>query len=214
MTTTAPGSQPQAARDLNTSRLGKRLMALAVAVVTAVAGGVLYAPAAAGHGGPIELTANPDGGGGLEVFAHYQEDGHLVEAIMDLVVEGVAADGRTVSPTELVSSAEGQGRWVTPEPLFLDGDWEVTVSTTTPEEATVTIEFSVEPLEPPTELEPVGGLDESDTDPAEGDTAQAASAEGEGGIFGSVPLALVLAAAAAAAAVAAVVLVLRRRRQA
>lgn len=121
----------------------------------AVAGGVLYAPAAVAHGGPIELTLNPDGAGGFELFAHYQDDGHVVESILDPVLEAEAVDGRTAGPVTLISSAEGQGRWVTSEPVLAQGEWTVTVSTTTPEEASLTTTVSVVPIEVPEPPEPV-----------------------------------------------------------
>ncbi|MFW2513424.1 hypothetical protein ACNI3K_06565 [Demequina sp. SO4-13] len=131
-----------------------RIVMMMVSLVAAVAGGVLYAPAAAAHGGPYELEVHNDGAGGVQVFAYYVEDGHVVEAIMDPVVEAVSAGGIERGPIRLVSSAEGQGRWVSEEPFLDAGDWTVTVTTTTPEEASVTAEYTLAPFDPPADAEP------------------------------------------------------------
>ena len=160
-----------------------RIAAMALTMVAAVAGGVLHAPAAAAHGGPYELEVTHDGAGGLQVLATYEEDGHLVEAVMDVTASAEAADGRTVGPVALVSSAEGQGRWVTEEPLLEEGDWTVTVATTTPLEASTTIDVAVVPLEEPVTAEPAEAAAESTPEPAaEGDSAQQPVAEDAAGI--------------------------------
>jgi hypothetical protein len=119
----------------------------------ALALATLLPTAAQAHGGSYELEVTSDAVGGIEVFATYIDDGHVVSEIMDPVAEATAADGRTAGPVELISSSEGEGRWVTEEPFLDNGDWTVTVTTTQPEEATATVEFTVAPLEPPVEPE-------------------------------------------------------------
>ena len=141
----------------------RKLVSLAAAAVVAVAGGVFIAPAAAAHGGPIELTLNSNGSGEFELIAFYEEDGHIVDAIMDPVLEAVSEDGATAGPINLVSSSVGQGRWVTTERVLSDGDWSVTVSTTTPEEASITIDVSVAPPDTP----PAPPIEEPADEPAE-----------------------------------------------
>lgn len=133
----------------------RKLVSLVAAAVVAVAGGVFIAPAAAAHGGPFELTLSSNGSGEFEVIAFYEEDGHIVDAIMDPALEAVSKDGTTVGPITLVSSSEGQGRWVTTEPVLDEGDWSVTVSTTTPEEASVTIDVTVTPPDTPPPAQPI-----------------------------------------------------------
>lgn len=188
-----------------------RFRVLVVAVFAVVAGGVLYAPAAAGHGGPYEITLTPDGAGGFQMFAHYETDGHLVEAVMDPVVEATATDGRTAGPVSLVSSAQGKGRWVTSEPLLDNGDWTVTVSTTTPEEASTTVEVIVEPLEAPVEPEPIEAAPEAAAGEAD-ETTHTASTDGGTGAFGPVPPWAIAVLIVAALAVAGVQLMRRRTR--
>jgi hypothetical protein len=159
-----------------------RIAAIVLAVLAAVAGGVLYAPAAAAHGGPYELEVSQDGAGGLQVFAKYEEDGHLVAAVMDVTASAESADGRTVGPVALVSSAEGQGRWVTAEPLLDEGEWSVTVATTTPEEASVTVDMEVVLVEAPVAVEPTEAPTEEPSEPVnEGDAAQEQNADGAAG---------------------------------
>ena len=190
-------------------------MSLVAAAVVAVAGGVFIAPAAAAHGGPIELTLNSNGSGEFELIAFYEEDGHIVDAIMDPVLEAVAEDGTTAGPINLVSSSEGQGRWVTTEPVLSDGDWSVTVSTTTPEEASVTIDVSVTPPDTPPPAPPI---EEPADEPAEQVTADVESTEESAadeastdGTATTVPLWAIISLAAAVV-VAVGVLVWRKRK--
>lgn len=118
-------------------------MALAVAFV-------LVSPLSArAHGGPFDLFISPDGAGGVALYAQYVGDGHLVEEIIDPIVTAKASDGRTAGPVSLMSSSEGVGRWVSEEPFLDDGDWTVTVRTTTPDVAEATAEFTVAPLDAP-----------------------------------------------------------------
>lgn len=120
-------------------------------------GAVLFGSvSASAHGGEYVLTVSPDGLGGVSVIGQYVEDGHQVDAILDPVVTAVASDGRTAGPVELVSSAEGEGIWATPEPFLDDGTWTVTVTTTTPLPVTATVEFEVAPLAPPISGEDAG----------------------------------------------------------
>lgn len=106
------------------------------------------APASA-HGGPFQLSIAPDGAGGLSVSASYVEDGHAVTGIIDPVATAVSPDGTTAGPVALISSAEGEGVWVTPSPFLGEGQWAVTVTTTTPESVTSTLDVTVAPLAPP-----------------------------------------------------------------
>ncbi len=181
-------------------------MMMMVSLIAAVAVGVLHAPAAAAHGGPYELEVQNDGAGGVQVVAHYVEDGHRVEAIMDPVVTAVSADGIERGPVRLISSAEGRGRWISEEPFLDTGDWTVTVTTTTPQEVSTTVEFTVEATEPAPapesaapEESPSAEPDASD-DAADGDEASGMSTW------------LIVAIVAVAAAVVAGVLVWRRRQ--
>ena len=104
---------------------------------------------ASAHGGPYEIEFDQDGGGGVTAFARYVEDGHIVDAIMDVTAVAHSADGRTLGPVQLVSSPEGQGLWVSPEPFLDIGVWTVTVSTTTPLEVTAEKEIEVVLAEEP-----------------------------------------------------------------
>ncbi|WP_396667091.1 hypothetical protein [Microbacterium sp. R86528] len=136
-----------------TLSLFTRRIALVLIAVLIIAIAVLPTRAAA-HGGPYELKVSHDGAGGFTVSARYTRDAHVVEAIMDAVVTAVAADGTTVGPVSLVSSSEGIGRWVTPEPILEEGEWTVTAKTTTPQVAHAVIEVNVEPLAAPIGAEP------------------------------------------------------------
>lgn len=184
-----------------------RVAAMALAVIAAVAGGVLHAPAAAAHGGEYELEVSQDGAGGLQVFGRYVEDGHLVDAVMDVTAQAEAADGRTAGPVALVSSSEGQGRWVTEEPFLDEGEWTVTVSTTTPQEASVTADFTVVALEPPPPVEPSASATEAPSEPAgEGDAAQDSASDASG-----IPVPWIVGGALLVAVGAITVVALRRR---
>ncbi|GAA2077401.1 hypothetical protein [Microbacterium hatanonis] len=111
---------------------------------------VLLAPGAArAHGGPIQLTIGPDGIGGVSLYAQYVRDGHMVNEIIDPLVTAKADDGRTAGPVSLVSSSEGQGRWVSEQPFLGEGRWTVTVRTTTPDVAETTAVFTVTELDEP-----------------------------------------------------------------
>lgn len=112
---------------------------------------------AAAHSGHYELQVTHDGAGGINVTGKYEADGHTVEAIMDPVATATTKDGRTAGPIKLVSSAEGQGIWVSPEPFLADGEWTVTVATTTPGEATASATFTVAPIAAPVAPEPLAG---------------------------------------------------------
>lgn len=174
------------------------IVMLMVSLVAAVAGGVFYAPAAAAHGGPYELEVHHDGYGGVEVFAYYEEDGHIVEAIMDPVVTAVSADGVERGPISLISSEEGQGRWISETPFLDTGDWTVTVATTTPEETSTTIEVTVEAQEPQatatsSDPEPSATADDATDPSAQADSAD--DAEGSTGTVLWIVLGVVLVAA-------------------
>ncbi|SDZ25687.1 hypothetical protein [Herbiconiux ginsengi] len=108
-------------------------------------------PAAQAHGGPFQLTVSPDGAGGLIVNAAYVEDGHPVSEIIDPVATAISPSGESVGPVALVSSPEGEGIWVTPEAFLPDGQWAVTVTTTTPSSASTTVDVTVAELAPPVE---------------------------------------------------------------
>jgi hypothetical protein len=174
---------------------------------------VLFAPAAAAtaHSGPWELTVTPDGAGGLSAFGTYTEDGHTVTEIIDPVATAVASDGRTAGPVSLVSSAEGEGLWVTPEPFLDEGEWTVTVATTTPAAVTATTAVTVQPLSPPADPDDASTTTGATDDGAD-ESANAASpdAAGEGSAMPTV-LWIIVGLVALAAVVVAVIVVLRRR---
>ncbi len=131
-----------------------RRAAVAVAIGLLVALAAVLgaaAPAALAHGGPFQLTVSPDGAGGLIVNAAYTEDGHPVSEIIDPVATAVSPSGESVGPLALVSSPEGEGIWITPEPFLPDGQWAVTVTTTTPSSASTTVDITVAELAPPVE---------------------------------------------------------------
>ena len=129
------------------------MRALLIGGILAVGAVLAGATGASAHGGPYELQVASDGAGGIDVIAEYTADGHLVEEIMDPVATATSSDGRVAGPVELVSSAEGVGRWVS-EATFLDeGVWTVTVETTTPTAASATVEFEVAPLAAPISAE-------------------------------------------------------------
>jgi len=125
------------------------MRALLVGGLLAVGAVFAGATAASAHGGPYELRIASDGAGGIDVIAEYTADGHLVEEIMDPVATATSSDGRVAGPVELISSAEGMGRWVSESPFLDDGVWTVTVETTSPEAVTATVEFEVAPLAAP-----------------------------------------------------------------
>ncbi|WP_062072344.1 LPXTG cell wall anchor domain-containing protein [Demequina sediminicola] len=131
-------------------RFGASVVALVAFMVWAVVGAM---PAAA-HGGPYELSVGSDAAGGVIVSADYVQDGHRVEEIMDPVVTAESSTGDTVGPIALISSSQGQGLWVSPEPFLDPGTWTVTVVTTTPDEAETTVTMEVEELEEAPSAEP------------------------------------------------------------
>ncbi|WP_382303987.1 hypothetical protein [Herbiconiux sp. UC225_62] len=130
-----------------------RRSALAVVLGLFLALAALFgaAPAAHAHGGPFQLTVSPDGAGGLIVNAAYVEDGHPVSEIIDPVATAVSPSGESVGPVALVSSPEGEGIWITPEAFLPDGQWAVTVTTTSPSSASTTVDITVAELAPPVE---------------------------------------------------------------
>lgn len=139
------------------------LLGSVLTVVLFLAGGM---PALA-HSGPYELTITTDGAGGVSVSGKYVEDGHTVEALMDVVVTATGKDGETAGPVNLISSAEGQGIWISPEPFLADGEWTVTATTTVPGEATTTTTFVVAPIAPPVAPEPLQEVSASSPDAPE-----------------------------------------------
>jgi hypothetical protein len=142
------------------------------------------APAAQAHGGPFQLTVSPDGAGGLIVNAAYVEDGHPVSEIIDPVATAVSPTGESVGPVALISSPEGEGIWITPESFLTNGQWAVTVTTTTPSSASITVDVTVVELAPPVEpgetiapvVEEQGGPSGSPADASGASGASAADA--------------------------------------
>lgn len=114
---------------------------------------------ASAHGGPYELQVTPDGAGGISAAATYTEDGHTVQSIMDPVATATSNDGKEAGPISLISSSEGRGLWVSPEAFLAEGEWTVTVTTTTPEAATASSTFVVAPLAAPVAPEPLAATD-------------------------------------------------------
>lgn len=113
------------------------------------------------HGGPYELQVTPDGAGGITAVAKYAEDGHTVQSIMDLVATATSKDGKEAGPISLISSSEGRGLWVSPEAFLAEGEWTVTVTTTTPEATTAVATVVVAPLAAPVAPEPLAAADNS-----------------------------------------------------
>jgi cobalamin biosynthesis Mg chelatase CobN len=192
-----------AARRLITALLG------ALALIAAV---LLTPTAALAHGGPFDLAVASDGAGGLVVTAVYQEDGHAVSEIIDPVATAVAADGTTAGPVALVSSAEGEGIWVTPEPFLGPGEWSVTVATTAPSAATATVAVTVAELAPP--IEPGESIPAGDDTEGSGDAAESGEvADGaETGTPGPAVALWIVAGVVVLAVVAGLVILLVRRR--
>lgn len=114
---------------------------------------------ASAHGGPYELQVTSDGAGGITVAATYTEDGHTVQSIMNPVATATSKDGKEAGPIALISSSEGRGLWVSPEAFSTEGEWAVTVTTTTPQEATATTDFVVAPLAAPVAPEALAAAD-------------------------------------------------------
>jgi hypothetical protein len=151
-------------------------LAVALGLFLALAAVFCAAPAAQAHGGPFQLTVSPDGAGGLIVNAAYVEDGHPVSEIIDPVATAVSPDGTSVGPVALISSPEGEGIWITPEPFLPVGQWAVTVTTTSPSSASTTVDIAVAELAPPVEPgETVAPVTEEQGG-ASGDSAAAAAA--------------------------------------
>lgn len=147
-------------------------------VIVAVILALLAVPAAAqAHGGPFSLNIAPDGAGGLVVSAVYSEDGHAVTEVIDPTATAVGDDGSTIGPVALISSAEGEGIWVTAEPFLPVGTWTVTVSTSMPSVATATTTVTVAELAGPEEevVENVAAPDDAAADANTEAAAEAAS---------------------------------------
>lgn len=141
---------------------------LSVVVVAVILALVAVPAAAQAHGGPFSLNIAPDGAGGLVVSAAYSEDAHAVTEVIDPTATAVGDDGSTIGPVALISSAEGEGIWVTAEPFLPVGTWTVTVSTSIPSVATATTTVTVAELAGPEEevVENVAAPAEAATDPA------------------------------------------------
>lgn len=179
--------------------------AMLIALI-ALASGLMSATTAAAHGGPFELHVSSDGAGGIAVYATYTEDGHIVTEIMNPVAEATRADGDRVEPVALISSPEGEGRWVSEEPFLGNGDWTVTVTVTEPGEATATVEFTVAPLEAPIEPKPIEPKSSASS------SASPATTADQGGFAIPVGAIIAIVAGLVAVAVLTVVLVMRRNR--
>jgi hypothetical protein len=119
---------------------------LLVGFLVVAAGAMLGAGPASAHGGPIQLNVASDAAGGIIVGAIYTEDEHVVTEIMDLVATAVSSTGEEVGPIALMSASEGIGLWESPEPFMSEGDWTVTVTTSSPSSATVSVPISVRPI--------------------------------------------------------------------
>ncbi|MFF2273431.1 hypothetical protein ACFVTX_14210 [Agromyces sp. NPDC058136] len=153
------------------------LRALGVAALVALAS--LGGPqAAVAHGGKIVLDVDQDGTGGVTVSAVYEEDGHPVSEIIDPVLTAKSEGGGVVGPTPLVSAPEGEGFWVSSEPLFTEGSWDVTVTITSPRAAEVkkSIEFVI------VDQTPVAGSDAAESGEQSTDWVSAAGVIGIGAL--------------------------------
>ncbi|NJP92396.1 hypothetical protein HCN51_23485 [Nonomuraea sp. FMUSA5-5] len=99
---------------------------------------VLGAPAAAAHGGPIELEVTGDGADNVNVLVTYKKDGHPVTEIVEATLKATSSDGRSFGPVPLRSAPEGQNLYHSAEPLP-SGEWRVTVVATEPSKAKATV---------------------------------------------------------------------------
>ncbi|SPL89880.1 unnamed protein product [[Actinomadura] parvosata subsp. kistnae] len=99
---------------------------------------VLGAPAAAAHGGPIELEVTGDGADNVNVLVTYKKDGHPVTEIVEATLKATSSDGRSFGPVPLRSAPEGQNLYHAAEPLP-SGEWRVTVVATEPSKAKATV---------------------------------------------------------------------------
>lgn len=129
-----------------------RIGSLTRAVAVVIAAGALAlgsALPAAAHGGEILLSVTSDGAGGVTVLPTYEGDGHPVQDVIDPVLTATSDSGKKIGPVSLISSSEGEGIWITEEPVLTDGHWKVTVTVTEPSDAKSTVEMDVAPLAEP-----------------------------------------------------------------
>ncbi|MFZ4894514.1 hypothetical protein ACL9RL_08700 [Plantibacter sp. Mn2098] len=147
----APARSASTLAVVHTALRVRALFAMLFGLVVLFAGVFGAAGAASAHGGPFQLLVSPDGAGGVVVSAQYTADQHTVSEIMDPVATAVSPDGQRVGPVSLISSSEGEGIWVSDQPFLPEGQWAVTVATTFPSSATVTVDMTVAPLAAPIE---------------------------------------------------------------
>lgn len=128
-------------------RLGHVVTLSAILFVT-----VLDASPALAHGGPVRLSAGPDGAGGLTVFASYVEDGHPARGLA-LTATATAGTARR-GPLTLRPAPEGEGFYVLSPGALPSGRWTVTVTGTSAQRvraATTTVDVKAPggPASPP-----------------------------------------------------------------
>ncbi|MEW9551953.1 hypothetical protein [Nonomuraea sp. NPDC050783] len=116
----------------------KRTLAYLLTALLAGLAPVLGAPAAAAHGGPIELEVTGDGADNVNVLVTYKKDGHPVTEVVEATLRATSADGRSFGPVPLRSAPEGQNLYHSAEPLP-NGEWRVTVTATEPSKARATV---------------------------------------------------------------------------
>ncbi len=122
----------------------RRLLLMAVTVAAAFLLGTTPAWA---HGGPIAIEAHSDGGQGITATVTYTQDHHFVSAEVVMSYTAISDKGKTIGPLLLTASAEGEGFYISKDPLPL-GKWTVTITATHPSAATQTISLTSAKLPP------------------------------------------------------------------
>ncbi|TGO05153.1 hypothetical protein [Serinibacter arcticus] len=211
-------------RPTTAARLRASLSALLLGLLATVALGSVPAQA---HGGPISIGLGTDGGGGIDAYLTYTQDGHPVEESAAITVVAVSETGEEVGPLTLQSSTSGVGWYHSEAGVLGEGHWTVTGTLTSPSEAEASVELDVVALPAPTASEPAesesaaegdAASDETSTDAvtADGDTEveDASAAATPGDTSGGGSTGLIIGGVALVAVLAAVAVVLMRRRKA
>ncbi|WP_214316910.1 hypothetical protein [Nonomuraea sediminis] len=169
----------------------------AAAVLLAVLGLLLGAPAASAHGGPIVLEVSGDGGHGVNVVVTWKKDRHPVRDTVIGTVSATSSDGRSFGPVKLVSAPEGQNLYRSAQPLPT-GEWHVTVTAAEPSEAKETVDVIARDIAAPEQSQAAEAPQQ-----LAGAPVRAVAATDSGGL--SLTTVFVIALGIAAAAVAGVV---------
>ncbi|PWD51253.1 hypothetical protein C8046_11905 [Serinibacter arcticus] len=127
-------------RPTTAARLRASLAALLLGLLGAVALGPVAAQA---HGGPITIELGTDGGGGVDAFLTYVNDGHPVEESAAITVVAVSDAGEEVGPLTLQSATSGVGWYRSDAGVLGEGHWTVTATVTEPSEVEATVELDI-----------------------------------------------------------------------